>query len=415
MANETPEFHGIDITRIKSSSEKLFGNIIPTPTIFAQSLSKLFGLSLHLKLENLQLTSSFKSRGAFIALQALSNESKKTGVITMSAGNHAQALAFRSQQEKIKSIIVMPEHTPFTKISKTKSYGAEIVLTGRTLDDAKSKVEQLINKNGFHFIHPFDNPNIIAGQGTIGLEIIESVPDLDYLVVPIGGGGLISGISIAAKSINPELKIIGVESELYPSMSRSIAGLSPQSGGDTLAEGIAVKTVGALTKPIVENLVDEIILVNEQQIEWAISAMIEHQRLIVEGAGAAGLAAIYASHEKFKNKTIGIVICGGNIDSRLLGTILNRALISDGRLVRIRIGISDEPGMLAKIAHSISLNHGNIIEVYHQRLFYNVPAKLAKIDVVIETRGLDHSNDIISSLRTLDFEVQILDDYFRTD
>ena len=198
-------------------------------------------------------------------------------------------------------------------------------------------------------------------------------------------------------------------------MSRSLAGLPPQSGGDTLAEGIAVKTAGTLTKPIVENLVDDIILVNEQQIEWAVGAFIEHQKLIAEGAGAAGLAAIYASHQKFKNKKVGIVICGGNIDPRLLGTILNRALISDGRLVRIRIGISDEPGMLAKITHSISLHHGNIIEVYHQRLFYNVPAKLAKIDVVIETRGPKHANDIISSLKNRGFEVQILDDYFKPD
>ena len=412
MAKVTPEFHGVDINRIKSSAKKLFGNIIPTPTVHAPSLSKLFGIEVHLKLENLQLTSSFKSRGAYIALQALSNESKKTGVITMSAGNHAQALAFRSQQENIKSIIVMPEQTPFTKISKTMSYGAEIVLKGRTLDEAKFKVDQLINENGFHLIHPFDDPDIIAGQGTIGLEILDSVPNLDYLIVPIGGGGLISGISIAAKSINPELKIIGVESELYPSMSRSLAGLSPQAGGDTIAEGIAVKRVGALTKPIVENLVDEIILVDEQQIEWAISALIEHQKLIAEGAGAAGIAAVYASHKKFKGKTVGIIICGGNIDPRLLGNILNRALISDGRLVRIRVGISDEPGMLAKIAHSISLNHGNIVEVYHQRLFYNVPAKLAKIDVVVETKDFEHSNDIISSLKNLGFEVQTLDEHF---
>ncbi len=415
MVQSTPDFHGVNINRIKLSSKKLFGNILQTPTIFAPSLSKLFGTSIHLKLENLQYTSSFKSRGAFIALQALSDKKRKTGIITMSAGNHAQAIAFRAKQENIKSVIVMPEQTPFTKISKTRSFGAEIVLTGRTLDEAKLEVDRLIKKNGFHLIHPFDDPNIIAGQGTIGIEILDAIPKLDYLIVPIGGGGLISGISIAVKSINPGIKIIGVESELYPSMSRSLAGLPPKSGGDTLAEGIAVKNAGSLTKPIVEDLVDEIILVNEQQIEWAIGALIEHQRLIVEGAGAAGLAAIYASDKNFKNKTVAIVICGGNIDSRLLGTILNRALISDGRLVRIRIGISDEPGMLAKIAHTISLHHGNIIEVYHQRLFYNVPAKLAKIDVVIETRGSDHANDIICSLKHRGFEVQILDDYFKTD
>jgi threonine dehydratase len=369
---------------------------------------------VHLKLENLQYTSSFKSRGAFLALKALRDEDKKVGVISMSAGNHAQALAFRSQQENIKSTIIMPEQTPFTKISKTKAYGAEVVLTGRTLDEAKKTVDQLIDTHGYRLIHPYDDLNIISGQGTIGLEMMESNPDLDYLIVPIGGGGLISGISIAAKSLNPDIKIIGVESALYPSMSRSLAGLSPQSGGDTLAEGIAVKTPGVLSRPIVAELVDDIILVNERQIEWAIGALIEHQRTISEGAGAAGLAAIYAFQKRFRNKRVGIVVCGGNIDSRLLGTILNRTLISDGRLVRIRIGISDEPGMLAKIAHSISQHHGNIIEVYHQRLFYNVPAKLAKLDVGIETRGSTHPHDIISTLKSIGFEVHLLDEQFQS-
>ena len=350
----------------------------------------------------MQYTSSFKSRGAFLALKALRDEDKKVGVISMSAGNHAQALAFRSQQENIKSTIIMPEQTPFTKISKTKAYGAEVVLTGRTLDEAKKTVDQLIDTHGYRLIHPYDDLNIISGQGTIGLEMMESNPDLDYLIVPIGGGGLISGISIAAKSLNPDIKIIGVESALYPSMSRSLAGLSPQSGGDTLAEGIAVKTPGVLSRPFVAELFDDIILV------------IEHQRTISENAGAAGIAAIYASQKRFRNKRVGIVVCGGNIDSRLLGTILNRTLISDGRLVRIRIGISDEPGMLAKIAHSISQHQGNIIEVYHQRLFYNVPAKLAKLDVVIETRGSAHAHDIISTLKSIGFEVQLLDEQFQS-
>ena len=243
---------------------------------------------------------------------------------------------------------------------------------------------------------------------------MESNPDLDYLIVPIGGGGLISGIRIAAKSLNPDIKIIGVESALYPSMSRSLAGLSPQSGGDTLAEGIAVKTPGVLSRPIVAELVDDIILVNERQIEWAIGALIEHQRTISEGAGVAGLTAIYASEKRFCKKRVGIVVCGRNIDSRLLGTILNRTLISDGRLVRTRIGISDEPGMLAKIAHSISQHQGNIIELYHQRSFYSVSAKLAKLDVVIETRGSTHAHDIILTRKSIGFEVHLLDEQFQS-
>ena len=414
MTKSKPDFHGINLNSLRQSAEHLSAHILATPTIFAPSLSKLLGASVHLKLENLQYTSSFKSRGAFLALKALKDEDKKVGVISMSAGNHAQALAFRSQQENIKATIIMPEQTPFTKISKTKAYGAEVVLTGRTLDEAKKTVDQLIDTHGYRLIHPYDDLNIISGQGTIGLEMMESNPDLDYLIVPIGGGGLISGISIAAKSLNPDIKIIGVESALYPSMSRSLAGLSPQSGGDTLAEGIAVKTPGVLSRPIVAELVDDIILVNERQIEWAIGALIEHQRTISEGAGAAGLAAIYAFQKRFRNKRVGIVVCGGNIDSRLLGTILNRTLISDGRLVRIRIGISDEPGMLAKIAHSISQHHGNIIEVYHQRLFYNVPAKLAKLDVVIETRGSTHAHDIILTLKSIRFEFHLLDEQLQS-
>ena len=414
MTKSKPDFHGINLNSLRQSAEHLSAHILPTPTIFAPSLSNLLGASVHLKLENLQYTSSFKSRGAFLALKALKDEDKKVGVISMSAGNHAQALAFRSQQENIKATIIMPEQTPFTKISKTKAYGAEVLLTGRTLDEAKKTVDQLIDTHGYRLIHPYDDLNIISGQGTIGLEMMESNPDLDYLIVPIGGGGLISGISIAAKSLNPDIKIIGVESALYPSMSRSLAGLSPQSGGDTLAEGIAVKTPGVLSRPIVAELVDDIILVNERQIEWAIGALIEHQRTISEGAGAAGLAAIYAFQKRFRNKRVGIVVCGGNIDSRLLGTILNRTLISDGRLVRIRLAISDEPRLLAKIAHSISQHHGNIIEVYHQRLFYNVPAKLAKLDVVIETRGSTHAHDIISTLKSIGFEVHLLDEQFQS-
>ena len=412
MSLTQPDFHGINITSVKQAAKQLDGNILHTPTIYAPSLSQLFVNSLYLKLENIQHTSSFKSRGAFIALKSLSEDAKKTGVIAMSAGNHAQALAFRAQHEKIKSVIIMPEQTPFTKISKTKAYGAEIILKGRSLDEARQTVDELRNKYGYNLIHPYDDVHIINGQATIGLEILEAAPNLDCLIVPIGGGGLISGIAIAAKSLNPEIKIYGVESELYPSMSRALAGLSSQSGGDTLAEGIAVKTPGLLTQPIVNELVEDIILVNERQIEWAIGALIEHQKIVAEGAGAAGLAAIYAHQEQFRNKRVGIIICGGNIDSRMLSSILNRTLLSDGRLVRIRIGISDEPGMLAKIAHCISQNQGNIIEVIHQRLFYNVPAKLAKIDVVIETRDSPHADDIVSNLRKIGFEVQLLDEQF---
>ncbi len=395
---------------IRQAASQLDGHVIRTPFVDAPMLSRTLGCDLSLKLENLQHTSSFKARGAYMAMQALNEDAKRRGVITMSAGNHAQAIAYHAQNMGIPAVIVMPAQTPFAKVSRTRSYGAEVVLEGRNLNECEGTVNKLIEERGLSLIHPYDNELVMTGQGTAGLEMLTDRDDLEVLLVPIGGGGLIGGIATIARDMRPNLKIYGVQTELYPTMKLAVSGQEIVCGGETLAEGIAVKKPGGVTKPVVESLVDDILLVNEQSLEWAVGALIEQQRIVAEGAGAAGIAALYQHREIFAGKRVGTVICGGNIDPRLLASILNRNMASDGRLARLRIDISDEPGMLAAISSSISRCGGNIVEIYHQRLFYDVPAKLAKIDAVIETRGPDHVDEIIADLRGANFQVQQLDD-----
>ena len=395
---------------IRQAASQLDGHVIRTPFVDAPMLSRTLGCDLSLKLENLQHTSSFKARGAYMAMQALNEDAKRRGVITMSAGNHAQAIAYHAQNMGIPAVIVMPAQTPFAKVSRTRAYGAEVVLEGRNLNECEGTVNKLIEERGLSLIHPYDNELVMTGQGTAGLEMLTDRDDLEVLLVPIGGGGLISGIATIARDMRPNLKIYGVQTELYPTMKLAVSGQEIVCGGETLAEGIAVKKPGGVTKPVVESLVDDIRLVNEQSLEWAVGALIEQQRIVAEGAGAAGIAALYQHREIFAGKRVGTVICGGNIDPRLLASILNRNMASDGRLARLRIDISDEPGMLAAISSSISRCGGNIVEIYHQRLFYDVPAKLAKIDAVIETRGPDHVDEIIADLRGANFQVQQLDD-----
>ena len=395
---------------IRQAASQLDGHVIRTPFVDAPMLSRTLGCDLSLKLENLQHTSSFKARGAYMAMQALNQDAKRRGVITMSAGNHAQAIAYHAQNMGIPAVIVMPAQTPFAKVSRTRAYGAEVVLEGRNLNECEGTVNKLIEERGLSLIHPYDNELVMTGQGTAGLEMLTDRDDLEVLLVPIGGGGLIGGIATIARDMRPNLKIYGVQTELYPTMKLAVSGQEIVCGGETLAEGIAVKKPGGVTKPVVESLVDDVLLVNEQSLEWAVGALIEQQRIVAEGAGAAGIAALYQHREIFAGKRVGTVICGGNIDPRLLASILNRNMASDGRLARLRIDISDEPGMLAAISSSISRCGGNIVEIYHQRLFYDVPAKLAKIDAVIETRGPDHVDEIIADLRGANFQVQQLDD-----
>ena len=395
---------------IRDAAILLAGNVIRTPMVKSPLLSRQLGCEVFVKLECQQYTSSFKARGAYVAMLDLDDTQRKKGVIAMSAGNNAQAVAYHAERMGIPAVIVMPSQTPFAKVTRTRSYGAEVVREGRNLNECENTVQKLIEERGLTLIHPYDNKKVMQGQGTVGLEMLEDEPDLDMLVVPIGGGGLMGGISTIARDMRPDIKIYGVQTEAYPSMKLAVAGQDIVCGGETLAEGIAVKKPGGVTLPAIEKNVDDILLVNEQQLEWAVGALIEQQRVVSEGAGAAGIAALYAYPEIFAGKKIGVVICGGNIDPRLLASILNRNMASDGRVARLRIDISDEPGMLAAITTSIGRCGGNIIEIYHQRLFFDVPAKLAKIDAVIETRGTDHVKEIIDDLRKANFTVRQLDE-----
>ena len=396
--------------QIRDTAVRLDGQIIRTPMLEAPMLSRNLGCELFLKLECLQHTSSFKARGALNAMLGLNDKQRQLGVIAMSAGNHAQAVAYHAEHMGIPATIVMPAQTPFAKVARTRAFGAKVVLEGRNLNECEGTVNALIQEHGLTLIHPYDNELVMMGQGTAGLEMLIDQPDLDILVVPIGGGGLMGGIATIARDMRPNIKIYGVQTELYPSMKLAVEGKEITCGGETLAEGIAVKKPGGVTLPVVDALVDEILLVDERDLEWAVGALIEQQRVVSEGAGAAGIAAIHANPALFAGKKVGVVICGGNIDPRLLASILNRNMAVDGRIARLRIDISDEPGMLAAISTSIGKCGGNIVEIYHQRLFYDVPAKLAKIDAVIETRGPDHVDEIIAALRAAHFQVRQLDD-----
>ena len=395
---------------IRHAAIMLKDHILRTPMLAAPMLSRRLDCEVFVKLECLQHTSSFKARGAYMAMQGLTADQRKNGVIAMSAGNHAQAVAYHAEQMGIPATIVMPAQTPFAKVSRTRAFGATVVLEGRNLNECEDTVVKLIADQNLTLIHPYDNPLVMTGQGTTGLEMLEDIPDLDALVVPIGGGGLMGGIATIARDMRPNIEIFGVQTELYPAMKMAIADQEIACGGETLAEGIAVKKPGLLTMPVVKALVDDILLVSERQLEWAVGALVEQQRIVAEGAGAAGIAALYAHPDLFAGKRVGVVICGGNIDPRLLASILTRNMAVDGRIARLRIDISDEPGMLAAISTAIGDCGGNIVEIYHQRLFYDVPAKLAKIDAVVETRGSDHVDEIIAALTKARFKVRQLDD-----
>jgi threonine dehydratase len=393
---------------IRAAASQIAGEIVRTPLVPAKRLGELLGCELFLKLENQQYTGSFKDRGSLVKLKSLTPEQAKFGVIAMSAGNHAQGVAHHAKRLGIPATIVMPEFAPFTKVERTKALGARVVLTGDTLDASAVAAREIAAKENLTFVHPYDDPLIVAGQGTIGFEMLEDEPGLETIVVPIGGGGIVSGIATAAKSVKPELRMIGVEAELFPSMYQAIHGLPPASGGNTLADGIAVKNPGKLTREIIERLVEDIVLVDETLIETAIHTLVEEQKIVAEGAGAAGFAALLKEPARFAGQKVGIVICGGNIDVRLLSSILARGLVRDGRMVRLRIGIVDRPGVLAKLSKLIGETGGNIIEIYHQRLFFDVPAKQADIDAVIETRNAAHVEEIVESLKANGFPTRVL-------
>ena len=400
----------VSFENIINATKQLKGSIKNTPVVEASKLNLKLGCELYLKLECLQLTSSFKTRGALIALKRNCENNPGKGVIAMSAGNHAQAVAYHANHLNVPATIIMPEQAPFSKVARTKELGAEVILKGRTLNETSEYVKTLAQNKNLTLIHPYDNEDVINGQGSIGIEFFDEINDLDYLVVPIGGGGLISGIATAVKKLKPDIKIFGVESNLYPSTFNIFNNKNLPCLGDTIADGIAVKSPGEITFPIINKYIDDIFLVDEISIEHAISMLFEDERIISEGAGAAGLAAILSNKEFFRNKKVGTIICGGNIDSRIFAEILNKQLSRDGKLARIRIGITDEPGMLAKISNAIAINGGNIIEIYHQRMFHDVPVKKAKIDAIIEAQNTTNINEIIHTLKKESFEVSIVNE-----
>lgn len=398
----------VTIDTIRDAARAIEGSVVRTPTVHSRTLSQLTGAEVFLKLENLQYTASFKDRGALVKLLSLTREQRAAGVVAASAGNHAQGVAYHAQRLGIPATIVMPVHTPFIKVVRTRDFGATVVLHGEGVSEATAHATQLAATHGYTFVHPYDDPRIIAGQGTAGLEMMTDQPRLDTLVIPIGGGGLIAGCAIAARALNPTIRIYGVEAALYPSMRRAIRGETPGEGGPTIAEGIAVKDPGTLTRPIVEKLVEDILIVDEAGLERGVQLLLEIEKTVAEGAGSAPLAAVLANPGLFTGRKVGLIVSGGNIDSRLLASVLMRGMARDGRIARLRVEITDAPGTLAKVADCIARAGGNIVEVYHQRLFADVPVKRADLDAVIETRDAEHLREIIGSLHAQGFAVRQL-------
>jgi threonine dehydratase len=359
----------LTLDHVRAAHDRIRDSIVATPTLHSQTLSKLTGANIYLKFENLQFTAAYKERGALNAILLLSEEQRGKGVIAASAGNHAQGLSYHGTRLGIPVTIVMPVPTPTVKVMQTESVGGKVVLFGETFDDAYEHARQLEAEQGLTFVHPFDDPNVAAGQGTVALEMLESIPSLDMLVVPIGGGGLLSGMGTAARALKPDIGLIGVQAELYPSMYALLNNLQMPCEGDTLAEGIAVKMPGAFTSKVIRELVDEIVLVNEAHLETAVSLLLQIEKTVVEGAGAAGLAAVMAHPEKFADKNVGVVLCGGNIDTRLLANVLLRDLARSGRLARLRLTLQDRPGALYKVMRLFNEHNVNIIEIYHQNSY----------------------------------------------
>jgi threonine dehydratase len=404
---KSPKPAGITLDDIEAARDRLRGAIVETDCDWSRTLSDIVGCTIWLKFENLQFTASFKERGALNRLSALSPEERAKGVIAMSAGNHAQGVAYHAYRLAIPATIVMPVQTPTVKVVNTRRHGAEVILRGETVEEAAAFARRYGRERGLTFIHPYDDPLVIAGQGTIALEMLGAAPAIDTLVVPIGGGGLISGMAIAAKALKPDLQVVGVQARLYPSMYNAITGTSLPMRGDTLAEGIAVKAPGKLTEPIVRALVDGILLVTETEIERAVSQLITIEKTVVEGAGAACLAAVCAEPDRFKGRNVGLVLSGGNIDTRLLAGVLTRELAREGRLSQLSIDLADRPGQLARVANLLGEAGANIVEVYHQRVFTDLPAKGALLEVVIETRDRGHLDETVARLRAAGLEVEV--------
>jgi threonine dehydratase len=394
------------IADIRAAAERIKGAVIRTPLLVSRTLSEIIGAEVWLKFENLQFTAAYKERGALNKLLHLTPEERARRVIAASAGNHAQAVAYHARRLGIPATIVMPQPTPTMKVAQTRKFGATVVLHGDMYDDAYAHAKELTLEQGFVFVHPFDDPDVIAGAGTLGLELIEDAPDLDAIVVPIGGGGLMSGVAIATRALKPEIELIGVEAELYPSMKCAIEGCHMPLGGDTLAEGIAVKQPGELTSRILKELTNEVLLVAERDLERAVAMLVGIEKTVVEGAGAAGLAAMIADPQHFKGKKVATILCGGNIDTHLLAYVLVRDLARQGRMARLRIAAHDQPGALASIAACCQEAGVNIIEINHSRIFTRLPAKDTVIEVECEARDPASMDDVVARLEAVGFRVE---------
>ena len=394
------------IDDIRAAANRIDGAVIRSPMLISRTLSEIIGAQNWLKFENLQFTAAYKERGALNKLLQLSEEERARGVIAASAGNHAQAVAYHAKRLGIPATIVMPSATPTVKVTQTAGHGAKGVLCGAMFDDAYARARELALENGFVFVHPFDDPQIIAGAGTLGIELLEDAPELDTIVVPIGGGGLMSGVSIAARSIKPDIELIGVEAELYPSMKCAIQDCHLPLGGDTLAEGIAVKQPGELTSRILRDYANDVMLVPERDLERAVAMLVGIEKTVVEGAGAAGLAAILSDPARFAGKKVATILCGGNIDTHLLANVLVRDLVRQGRVARLRVAAHDQPGALAAITAKVYEAGVNVIDIRHSRIFTRLPAKDTMIEVECEARDAASIDDVVARLEAAGFNVE---------
>jgi threonine dehydratase len=393
---------------VRAAQTRIADQLSNTPCLHSRTLTQLTGAQIYIKFENLQFTASFKERGALNRLLQLTDDERRRGVCTMSAGNHGQAVAYHAHRLGIPATIVMPRHTPFVKVQHTRSHAATVVLHGDTLVEAFEHAQQILAEQGLTFVHPYDDPQVMAGQGTIALEMLAAEPDLEQLVVPIGGGGLIAGMAVAAKAISPGIDVIGVQSASYPSMRAALTGAEALCQGNTIAEGIAVKWAGLLTREVVRALVGDIVLVDENELERGIALLLNVEKTVAEGAGAASLAAILAQPERYRGRKVGVILSGGNIDPRLLASVIMRELVREQRIVTLRIPIADQPGALSRVTHVIGEQGGNILDVFHRRLSMNVPAKSATLELSFESRDSGHAEAIVAAVRAAGFDPVVL-------
>ena len=396
----------LSLTDVENAAQRLHGHLLNTPCVESRTLSQLTGAQVYLKFENLQYTASFKERGACNKLAQLLASERQRGVIAMSAGNHAQGVAYHAQRLGIRAVIVMPRLTPGVKIERTRGFGAEVVLHGDTLDEARAHALLLAEQESLVFVHPYDDEAVIAGQGTIGLEMLQAVPDLEVLVVAVGGGGLIAGMATAAKALKPGIEVIGVQTSRFPSMVNAIKGTHHPQGSSTIADGIAVGTPGVITQALIAEKVDDLLLVDEGDIEQAMVMLLEVEKTLVEGAGAAGLAALLKYPARFAGLKVGLVLCGGNIDPLLLAAIIGRGMVRAGRLARLRVSARDIPGSLAKITATVADAGANIEEVHHQRAFTLLAAQNVEIELVVQTRGRPHIAQVLQALRSAGLQAE---------